>query len=85
MANTYRAVLKGDHLEWVDEKPDDGGNGSFSVQVTILDESKSKSRGTEMAACLKKIADLGGVKGMEDPVAWQRETRKDRPLSGRDE
>ena len=88
MANTYRAVLNGDHLEWVDDKPDDVGDEPLSVQVTILEETiseKKKTQGEMAAAWLQKIADRGGIKGIEDPVAWQREIRKDRPLPGRDE
>ena len=88
MSNTYRAVLKGDHLEWVDHKPDNAEDKPLDVQVKVLDRgisSQRKSRGAEMAAWLKKIADRGGVKSIQDPVAWQREIRKDRPLPGRDE
>ena len=33
-------------------------------------------------ACLRKIAAAGGT-GIKDPVEWQREQRKDRPLPGR--
>lgn len=34
---------------------------------------------------LEDLAALGGIKSIPDPVAWQREMRKDRPLGGRDE
>ena len=30
------------------------------------------------------LADMGTFDGIEDPVAWQREIRKDRPLPGRE-
>jgi len=33
-------------------------------------------------ACLRKIAAAGGM-GIKDPVAWQREQRKDRQIPGR--
>jgi hypothetical protein len=33
---------------------------------------------------LERLAALGGIKSIPDPVAWQREIRKDRPLPGRE-
>ena len=39
--------------------------------------------GERMAAALEKIASLGSVVSIEDPVCWQRELRCDRPLPGR--
>lgn len=33
---------------------------------------------------LQQLQDSGAYKGIEDPVAWQREIRKDRTLPGRD-
>ena len=33
---------------------------------------------------LKRIRELGTFSNIDDPVAWQREVRKDRPLPGRD-
>jgi hypothetical protein len=35
-------------------------------------------------AALRKLRDLGTFKKIADPVAWQREIRKDRPMPGRD-
>ena len=34
-------------------------------------------------AALRKLRELGTFKEINDPVAWQREIRKDRPLPGR--
>ena len=34
---------------------------------------------------LRRIAARGGIQGISDPVAWQREIRRDRPLPGREE
>jgi antitoxin component of MazEF toxin-antitoxin module len=33
---------------------------------------------------MKAVQELNPYRDIEDPVAWQRETRKDRPLPGRD-
>ena len=32
---------------------------------------------------LKELQEIGAYKEIKDPVAWQREIRKDRPLHGR--
>jgi antitoxin component of MazEF toxin-antitoxin module len=45
---------------------------------------KSEFDHQEFAKALKELQALGPFKSIEDPVAWQREIRKDRPLPGRD-
>ena len=47
-------------------------------------EDERRQRGQQMAKILQKIADTGGT-NIDDPVAWQREIRRDRPLPGREE
>lgn len=90
MMNTYRAVLKGSHLEWRGESPPEISAGrDVAVEVTVLrDDRLSASRasdaGERMAAALEKLATSAAVAGIEDPVEWQRRMRQDRPLPGRD-
>jgi len=86
MSITYQAILKGDRVEWIGDAPDT--NGGVPVQITVLDQSshmENDPRGAAMAAALQQIADTGGISAIIDPVEWQREIRKDRPLPGRDE
>ena len=85
MLPTYKAVLRGNELEWVDDKPESGnGNGSLRVQVTVLDEPSEvvakEPNGKQLAAILEELARRDTFKGIPDPVAWQRENRKDRPM-----
>jgi hypothetical protein len=48
------------------------------------DSVSDKPTGTVLDA-LKELRKLGGLRGaIPDPVAWQRELRKDRPLPGRE-
>ena len=35
-------------------------------------------------AALRRLHERNPYRDIEDPVAWQREIRKDRPLSGRE-
>ncbi len=46
-------------------------------------ELTAKERHARGLAAMERLAARGGL-GIEDPVAWQREIRKDRPLPGRE-
>ncbi len=87
---TYRAVLKGDRLEWLGEVPPEiDRDRAVPVDVSILcDERFSASHaahaGERMAAALEKLAASQSASSIEDPVAWQREARRDRLLPDRD-
>ena len=48
-----------------------------------LNQYEANSDMDKAVAALREIAKRGGT-GIKDPVAWQREIRKDRPLPGRD-
>jgi hypothetical protein len=59
----------------------------FKVVATltpVLSEAEKKQAHRAAMEALRSIAERGGL-GIEDPVAWQREIRKDRSLPGRDE
>jgi len=84
---TYRAILKGDRLEWTDSEPTDL-NPEQPVEVRILDErdhTDTATQGQRMAQALERLAAINALSHIEDPVEWQREIRKDRPLPGREE
>ena len=81
---TYRAILKGNQLEWTDPAPVDL-NPEQPVEVTILEErDQTANRGKRMAEALEKLAASDAFSEISDPSAWQREIRKDRPLPGRE-
>lgn len=88
MLHTFRAILKGDSLEWEEEvrgllrrdRP-------VPVLVTILEGEhlqETHGRGQRMAAALEKLAQTQAFAGI-DPVDWQREVRQERELPGRNE
>jgi len=81
---TYRAILRGNRLEWTDERPVDV-NPEQPVEVTILNEpDQTSTRRKRMAEALEKLAATDAFSEISDPIEWQREIRKDRPLPGRD-
>jgi hypothetical protein len=56
----YRALLRGDCLEWRGEAPESRTDAPLSVQVIILDEeplSEGHARGPSMAALLENLAE----------------------------
>jgi hypothetical protein len=87
MNPSYRAILHGDRLEWIDPPP--ALDGPTLVEITILrpaeTEEERRARGRRAAEALQQIAEAGGIASIEDPVAWQREIRRDRPLPGRED
>jgi hypothetical protein len=88
MGATYRAVLHGNHLEWRDQEPEELPDHEVEVIVTILDTSESpattRSRGVAMAAALEQLAASGGPRSFGDAAEWERETREERALPGRE-
>jgi hypothetical protein len=84
MARTYKAILRGDRIEWVDAPP--AAVQPTPVQVTVMDEAAEipERRGHEMAQALEALAKTGGLSDISDPVEWQRELRRDRSLPGRE-
>ena len=87
MPNTYRARLRGNVLEWLDEIPVQlPANEAIEVDVTVLTElprPEGSEQGRRMAAALERIAQRPTRSLPSDPVAWQREVREDRKLPGR--
>lgn len=88
MLQTYKARLHGTHIEWLGEIPSDLHDGQ-DVHITLLDENpilaqKPPSKGQQMASILKELATLNTACSIEDPVAWQREIRADKPLADRE-
>ncbi len=86
MPKLYEGILCGNHIEWVGEAPPSAATDSkVRVLVALLPEPDDAERGRRMAEALERLAARGGVAGIPDPLAWEREMRKDRPLPGRDD
>lgn len=85
MLRTYKAVLRGDRIEWIDTAP--ATAHATPVHITLLEESApapQRERGRVMAEALAALAGSGAFADLSDPVAWQRELRRDRTLPGRE-
>ena len=84
MPRTYKAVLHGDRIEWIDTPP--RTNHAVPIQISLLDDASKESdseRGRNMAEALEGLASRGAFASIEDPASWQREVRRDRDLPGR--
>lgn len=87
MMRTYKALLHGDRLGWLEEAPASQTDAPVSVHVTVLEHeprSGQETRGHAMAALLEKLAQRHTFAAIPDPVQWQRGLRQDRPLPGRE-
>jgi hypothetical protein len=88
MLNTYRALLRGQILEWLYDQPRNlPVNRAVTVHVTILDETApngKKQQGRRMAVALGKLAKLAGPARSLDALQWEREIRQERVLPGRE-
>ena len=75
MSDTYKARLKGNYVEWTDGQPVTADQDrEVDVLITVLYEAQTPletltQRGERMAQCLEKIAQIGGIRGIADPVA----------------
>jgi hypothetical protein len=89
MLHTYKAILRGDRIEWSDTPPAEvTPERPIAVHVTVLDESLQASEteqpGHQMAAILEQLAQINAFKDVADPVAWERDERNDRNLPERE-
>ena len=88
MLNTYRAVLRGQLLEWLYEQPQNlPSDQAVAVHVTILDETTplaKKQQGRRMAAALEQLAKMNASVRAVDARQWEREVRQERVLPGRE-
>ena len=85
MVRTYKAILNGDRVEWIDGPPETGER--IPVHIIIPDRSlrqPPQTEGRTAGELLQILADTDAFADITDPVAWQREQRKDRPLPYRD-
>ena len=85
MNRAYKAILHGDRVEWLDGAPE--AEGPLTVEINIIGESADElpdESSKPVSELFQILADMGAFAEIDDPVAWQREIRRDRPLPGRD-
>ena len=87
--HTYKAILRGNRLEWYDTPP--AGLASehpVAVQVIFLDDieqtTSNTQPGQQMAEVLEQLAQANAFMGIDDPATWEREIRHDRELPDRE-
>lgn len=86
MYKTYNATMRGNQIEWETDSPPVDTEAGVKVQITVLKqfEGTEEERKEKLFAALEKLAHEGKTPWPEDPAAWQREIRQDRPLPGRE-
>jgi hypothetical protein len=85
MSRTYDAVLTGDRLVWKGSAPCNAESVDVKVEVLEADDVLTPDERRRLREeALRELAAMGAFREIDDPVAWQREIRKDRPLPGRE-
>ena len=91
MLPTYRAILRGDRLEWRGSvRQYLPADRLVAVYVTVLDEPVvgldvgEEGQGARMAAALERLAEMHALADIDDAATWERGERQDRTLPGRD-
>ena len=84
MKQVFKAILHGDRVEWLDGAPDADGPIQVYVSVPVVKRADDDDEIAPVSQYFQALADMGTFADIEDPVAWQREIRKDRPLPGRE-
>jgi hypothetical protein len=89
MLQTYKAILRGNRLEWRGTPPAAlTTEQPVAVHVTILDEAAAPpldtQPGPQMAAILEQLAAISALADLTDPAGWERDVRQDRPLPERE-
>ncbi|MBY0526095.1 MAG: hypothetical protein K2R98_22055 [Gemmataceae bacterium] len=87
MLETYQGILHDNRIEWSGEAPQSlPADQAVRVHVTLLEKMPvpNGNQGQRMAAALESLAASRSLEHINDPVAWQREAREDRPLPGRE-
>jgi hypothetical protein len=86
MHERHRVTIHGNTIAWDDGVPPVVETNEGVSGYIVLDnqaETDREPNGKRAIEFLRQIACRGGIKSIPDPVAWQREIRRDRPLPGR--
>jgi len=87
--HTYKAIVRGNRLEWYDTLPAGRASGHpVAVHVIILDDMEQTTSnaqpGQQMAEVLEQLAQAHTFTEIDDPAIWEREIRRDRELPDRE-
>jgi len=85
MLRRYKAILHGDYVEWLDQRPEQ--TQPLPVHITLREDTPlepAPEQGRMMAEALAALATRGTFAAITDPIAWQRDVRHDRPLPARE-
>ena len=88
MLQTYKAVYQDNKLIWDADVPEEilSDKKPKNVFVLFYDEKENKSEidKENILEKLNSLANKNTKSSIDDPVAWQREIRKDKVLFGRE-
>ncbi len=88
MLTSYRAILKGDRVEWLNsEAPKLKPGSEILVDITILGQQGELAtdaiRVSQIGDVLNRLAGIDAFAEIDDPATWERQIREDRELPNR--
>lgn len=84
MRPTYEAIIDGERITWQGKRPDLNGRTRVRLNLEVITDGREPN-GAKLARMIDDfIQRTGGLTSIDDPVAWQREQRIDRPIEGRE-
>lgn len=75
-------IIKGDDKKLLKQVEDLARK--LGLKIMREKQKTEKPNGAKIAKLMEEFADQGGIKSIPDPIKWQDEVRKDRPLPGRE-
>jgi len=86
MLSSYEAIYEKGRLHWLSEAPTlDNVRVIVTLLEPIAETTTNIPNGLSLSQLLEEMAAAGAADSFGDPAEWQRQTRQDRVLSGRDE
>ncbi|MCK9211675.1 MAG: hypothetical protein M0P61_12630 [Ignavibacteriaceae bacterium] len=79
MNTSYQAIISDGKIHWIDFPADTLlSKKELKVKVEIVEDSTKRKK--LMIKALEDLAAIGGISSIVDPIAWQKDQRKDREI-----
>ncbi len=75
-------IIKGDDKKLLKQVEDLARK--LGLKIMRKRQKIENPNGAKLAKLMEEFAEQGGLKSIPDPIKWQDEVRKDRPLPGRE-
>ncbi len=89
MLRTYKATIRNNQVQWENTSNElIKSDHPVPVLITLLDESFSEDKNERcrnIGMALNSLVQIHAFAHVKDPVSWQRESRQERRIPGRED